>query len=48
MCGAVITRLIAEGTGRPLQDVPRGRVRPPVKPVRIEVLATTEVPEAVA
>lgn len=44
VCGAVLTRLIAEGTGRPLAAVPRGSVRPPVKPVPIDVLSNTEVP----
>lgn len=44
ICGALLARLIAEGTGTPLEAVPRGSVRPPVKPVPIEVLATSEVP----
>lgn len=44
MCGSTIGRLLAEGTGKPLVEVPRGSVRPPVKPVPIHVLAGTEVP----
>jgi NADPH-dependent 2,4-dienoyl-CoA reductase/sulfur reductase-like enzyme len=45
VCSAVLARLIAEGTGAPLAAVPRGSVRPPAKPVPIDVLATTEVLE---
>jgi hypothetical protein len=44
ICGAVIARLIAEGTGQPIAAVPRGSVRPPVKPLPIDVLATSELP----
>lgn len=47
VCGAVVARLLAEGTGRTLQAVPRASVRPPVKPVPVEVLSTTELPEEV-
>lgn len=43
ICGGAVAQLLAEGTGRPLAAVPRGSVRPPVKPVPIEVLATTEL-----
>jgi NAD(P)H-nitrite reductase large subunit len=44
ICGAVVSRLVAEGTGAPLAAVPRATVRPPIKPVPIGVLAATEVP----
>jgi len=44
ICGSTVGRLIAEGTGKALAEVPRGSIRPPVKPVPIEVLAGTEVP----
>ena len=43
ICGAVIARLIAEGTGQPIAAVPRGSVRPPVKPLPVDVLAASEL-----
>ena len=44
VCGAVVSRLVAEGTGTAIEAVPRGTVRPPIKPVPLGVLAETEVP----
>lgn len=44
ICASVTARLIAEGTGTPVSAVPRGSVRPPIKPVRVDVLAASELP----
>lgn len=44
VCSGSVARLIAEGLEKPLESVPRGTIRPPVKPVPIDVLASTELP----
>jgi NADPH-dependent 2,4-dienoyl-CoA reductase/sulfur reductase-like enzyme len=44
ICGANVARLIAEGTGKPVEAVPRASIRPPIKPVPVEVLAAGELP----
>lgn len=44
-CRSLITQLIVEETGASAENVPRPRVRPPIKPVPIEALAQSEAPE---
>ncbi|MCB1509298.1 MAG: FAD-dependent oxidoreductase [Hyphomicrobiaceae bacterium] len=45
-CGLTVQEIIAQRTGRPLAEVGYYRLRPPIKPVRLEELADMELPEA--
>ncbi|MBD3180937.1 (2Fe-2S)-binding protein [Candidatus Poribacteria bacterium] len=39
-CSRLIARIIAEETGKSLDEIPIPRVRPPVRPVSIRLLGT--------
>ena len=42
MCGLALSELVAEATGRPMDEVGTLRVRPPLKPIRLGELATLD------
>jgi NAD(P)H-nitrite reductase large subunit len=44
VCGAVLSRLVAEETGRPLEAIPPGSVRPPVKPLPVQHFVVMDEP----
>jgi thioredoxin reductase/bacterioferritin-associated ferredoxin len=44
ICRSLVAQLIADETGIAPGDVPRGSVRPPIKPVPIGALALSEIP----
>ena len=41
-CEDIILREITQRTGKPVSEVERGRVRPPVKPIKVGLLASGE------
>jgi hypothetical protein len=45
-CGLTVSELIAAQLGRPVAEVGYYRLRPPVKPLRLEELANLELPPA--
>jgi bacterioferritin-associated ferredoxin len=44
ICRSLVTQMIAEERRVPPSDVPRGSVRPPIKPVPMGALALSETP----
>lgn len=41
-CGRLVSRLIAKETGKSLSEIPVASRRPPVRPIRLSVLASEE------
>jgi len=41
-CARLVQRILAEETGRPIAEVMPATYRPPVRPVRLDVLASLE------
>ena len=44
LCGLTVTEIIAEASGRTVEDVGYYRIRPPIKPVTVGDLASLDVP----
>lgn len=42
-CEQLVKRIIAEETGRKLEEIPSGTKRPPIVPVKVETIAKSEI-----
>jgi len=45
-CSRLVARIIAEETGKKLQDIAQPTARPPVRPVKLETIADENVAES--
>ena len=45
-CGRLVAQVIHEETGLPMEEIGLSRARPPVRPIRADILASIEAPRA--